>query len=142
MRTLFSKTWKSSVQPRKQRKYRYNAPLHLRHKLMAAHLSEDLMKKHGRRSFPVRKGDRVKVLRGKFKGTIGEIEEVDMKKYKVYVKGAEKKRKEGQAIRYPISPSNLIVLTLKLDDAKRKEVLNRAKRTDGSRVLDSPGGRN
>lgn len=92
---------------------------------MAAHLSEELRKKHKRRSFPVRKGDRVKVLRGQFKGTIGEIEEINHTKYKVYVKGAEIDRGEGRKIRYPISPSNVIILTLNLDDKIRKKALER-----------------
>jgi len=125
MKKKFSKSWKSSKQPRKQRKYRANAPLHIRHKLMAAHLSEELRKKHKKRSFPIRKGDKVKVLRGQFKGTIGEIEEVNLKKYKVYIKGAEIDKGEGRKVRYPISPSNLVILTLNLDDKKRKAALER-----------------
>lgn len=123
MRKKWSKSWKSSKQPRKQRKYRYNAPLHIRHKMMAAHLSKELRQKYKKRSMPVRKGDKVKVLRGQFKGKIGEIEEVDMKKYKVYIKGVELKKKEGgRVIRYPISPSNLLILSL-VSDKRREEVL-------------------
>jgi len=121
----FSKKWKSSKQPRKQRKYRANAPLHIRHKMMAAHLSKELREKYKKRSFPVRKGDKVKVLRGQFKGTIGEIERVDMKNYKVYIKGVEMKKKEGQKIQYPVSPSNLMALTLNLEDKKRVKALER-----------------
>jgi len=125
MKKKFSKKWKSSKQPRKQRKYSAKAPLHIRHKLMGAHLSKELRTKYKKRSFPVRKGDKVKVLRGQFKGTIGEIERINMKKYKVYIKGVEKKKKEGQKIQYPIHPSNLIILTLKLDDKKRAKALER-----------------
>ncbi len=127
MKKKFSKSWKSSKQPRKQRKYRANAPLHIRHKLMAAHLSKELRKKHMKRSFPVRKGDKIRVLRGQFKGTIGEIEEINLRKYKVYIKGVEIDKGEGRKIRYPIPPSNLIILTLNLDDKKRKEALEREK---------------
>ncbi len=54
-----------------------------------------------------------------------EIEEVNRDKYKVYVKGAEIDKGEGRKVRYPIAPSNLIVITLNLDDKKRKEALNR-----------------
>lgn len=125
MKKKFSRKWGSSKQPRKQRKYRYNAPLHIRHKLMAAHLSEELRKKHKRRSFPVRKGDKVRILRGQFRGTIGEIEEVNSSKYKVYIRGAEIDKGEGRKVRYPISPSNLVILTLNLDDTKRKKALER-----------------
>lgn len=125
MKKKFSKKWKSSKQPRKQRKYRAKAPLHLRHKLMAAHLSKELRTKYKKRAIPVRKGDKVKVFRGQYRGTIGEIEKVDMKKYKIYVKGVEKKKKEGQKIQYPINPSNVLILTLKLDDKRRAKALER-----------------
>ena len=125
MKKKFSKQWKSSKQPRKQRKYRAKAPLHLRHKMMAAHLSKDLRTKYKKRSFPVRKGDKVKVLRGNFKGKIGKIEEIDRKDYKVFVQGVEKKKKEGQKIKYPINPSNLIIITLDTGDKKRVKALER-----------------
>ncbi len=125
MKKKFSKSWKSSKQPRKQRKYRHNAPLHIRHKLMAAHLSKELRTKHKKRSFPVKKGDKVKVMRGQFEGTIGEISKVDMKNYKVNVAGAETKKKDGKKIQYPIHPSNLMIITLKLDDKKRVKALER-----------------
>ena len=32
MKSIFSKSWVSSKQPRKQRKYRYNAPDHIKKK--------------------------------------------------------------------------------------------------------------
>ncbi|MCX6748284.1 MAG: 60S ribosomal protein L26, partial [Candidatus Pacearchaeota archaeon] len=50
MKSKFSVNWLGSSQARKQRKYRANAPLHLRHKLMNANLSKDLRKKLGKRS--------------------------------------------------------------------------------------------
>jgi len=122
----FSPHWKSSVRPGKQRKYRAKAPLHVRHKMMAAHLSKELRQKHKKRSFPIRKGDKVKVLRGQFTGVIGEVEKVDMKNYKVYVKGAEFKAKAGAPPRrYPIHPSKTMIITLNLDDKMRAKALER-----------------
>lgn len=125
MKSRWFSGWLRSKQPRKQRKYTYNAPLHKRRKLMSAHLSSELKKKHGRNSFPVRKGDRVKILRGQYKGTIAEIEKVDLKKYRIFVKGVEHKKTEGRTSYYPIHPSNVTILTLKLDDSKRKNSLSR-----------------
>ena len=69
---LWSKVWKSSSQPRKQRKYLHNSPLHVKHKLMAAPLSKDLKKEHGVRSVPVRSGDTVTIRAGQFKGKTGK----------------------------------------------------------------------
>ncbi len=45
MKKKFSTSWKASRQIRKQRKYRENAPLHLRNKFMTANLSKELRKK-------------------------------------------------------------------------------------------------
>ena len=44
MKSVFSKTWVRSKQPRKQRKYVANAPLHIKGKMVRAHLSKDLQK--------------------------------------------------------------------------------------------------
>ena len=70
-----------SKKPRKQRKFLKLAPLHIRRKMIAAHLSKELREKYKRRSIPVRKGDEVKIMRGEFKGMIGKIVKVDTKKY-------------------------------------------------------------
>jgi len=115
----FSKKWKSSKKPSKQRKYIYNAPIHIRRKLLAAHLSKELREKYKRRSLPVRKGDKVKVMRGKFRGTIGSIERVDMKKYRIYVDNVWIKKKDGSKVKVPIHPSNLMIVELNLSDKRR-----------------------
>jgi len=122
----FSRSWKSSVRPAKQRKYVAKAPLHTRHKLMAAHLTKELRLKYKKRSFPVRRGDKVKIMAGKFRGVIGEIERVDAKKYRVFVKGAEIQKKEGAPkIFRGVHPSKLQIITLNLDDKKRAKALER-----------------
>lgn len=125
MKTKWSRSWIRSKQPRKQRKYRYHAPLHVRHKLISAHLSPELREKYKKRSFPLRKGDKVKVMRGKFKGTIGTVERILLKKLKVYVDGVAIEKKDGSKVKYPLDPSNLMILELKLDDKKREEALMR-----------------
>jgi large subunit ribosomal protein L24 len=127
MKSKWSKKWRASKQPRKQRKYRFNAPLHIRHRMMSAPLSKDLRKKHSARNIPLAKKDKVKILRGKFKGTIGDIEEISLERLKVFVKGAEFKKEEGRAIRYPIDPSNVIIIELNLSDKERKNALEKNK---------------
>jgi len=122
----FSKSWKSSVRPAKQKKYLAKAPLHIRHKLMAAHLIKELRLKYKKRSFPVRKGDKVKITHGKFKSVIGEIEKIDLRRYRVFVKGAEIKKKEGAPkIFRGIHPSKLQIISLNLDDKERIKALER-----------------
>ena len=78
MKTKFSNAWKASTQPRKQRKYRHNAPLHVRGHFLHTHLSTDLRDKHKTRSLRLRTGDEVKVLRGQFKGKTGKVTAVDV----------------------------------------------------------------
>jgi large subunit ribosomal protein L24 len=123
----WSKSWKSSKKPRKQRKYRLNAPLHIRKRFLAAHLSSELRKKRNRRSMAVVVGDKVKILRGQFKGTAAKVEEVDTKASKLYIAGIEMSKKDGSKTRYPVEPSNVIITELNLDDKKRNQILARKK---------------
>jgi len=125
MRTKFSNKWKASKQPRKQRKYVYNAPLHTRNKLMSAHLSEELIKKYKRRNFPVKKGDNVMIMRGQFRGKTGNVNSVNYKKIKVYIDGAEMMKKDGTKAFYPIHPSNIMIKELDLKDKERRKAIER-----------------
>jgi len=124
-KTKFSETWKRSKQPRKQRKYRFNAPLHTKNKFLSSHLSKELKEKYNRRNITTRKEDKVKVLRGQFKGKIGKIERVDLKKTKVYITGMELIKKDGTKVLYPIHPSNILITELNLDDKRRIKTLAR-----------------
>jgi large subunit ribosomal protein L24 len=125
MKKFWSKEWKSSTQPRKQRKYRYNAPLHIKRKFLSAHLSKELKKKYGKKSFPVRKGDEVEVMRGSHKKKKGRINRVDVQNSKVYVDGITTKKVEGTDIATAVDPSNLMITDLDLKDKKRIEALKR-----------------
>ncbi|MCX8146984.1 MAG: 50S ribosomal protein L24 [Candidatus Woesearchaeota archaeon] len=123
----FSKSWKSSKNPRKQRKYRRNAPLHIRHRMVSAHLSKELRQKYGRRSFPLRKGDKVKVMVGKFRGQTGTIDRIDLKELKVYISGIEIIKKDGTKIVPKVDPSNLMITDFNLSDKKRELSLKKEK---------------
>ncbi len=125
VKTSFAKTWKGSTSPGKQRKFRYNAPLHVRQKLMGTHLSPELRKKYGLRSIQVKKGDKVKIMRGKFRKKEGKVDLVNIKLEKVYVNGIEQIKKEGAKIGIPLNPSNLMIMELDLKDRKRKSKLER-----------------
>lgn len=115
----------TSHKPSKQRKYLYNAPLHHRAKIMSAPLSEELRNKYGIRSLPVRKGDRVKVVRGDHKGIEGEVVAVDRKRYRIAIKGIVRKRAGGTEVPFPIHPSKVVITKLYLKDDARKSVLER-----------------
>ncbi|MDP3027368.1 MAG: 50S ribosomal protein L24 [Nanoarchaeota archaeon] len=124
MKRQFSKHWKASRQPRKQVKYRANAPLHIKHKFMSANLDKDLRKKYGKRNFPLRKGDSVKILRGEFKKKTGKVGLVDLKKLRVAIESLQKTKKDGSKINVWFDPSNLQIKELNLDDKKRLNSIN------------------
>ncbi len=132
---LFSRFWKSSKKPRKQRKYRLNAPLHIRKRMLKAHLSKQLRKKYNRRSFSVRTGDKVRITRGKYKGKQGSVESVDLKRLKITVSGVEITKNDGSKVHPLIDPSNVEILEFKVEDKMRKQALERSKKKNGKKTL-------
>ena len=113
--------------PRKQRKRLYNAPAHVRHKLMAAPLSKELVASKGIKTLPVRKGDTVHIQRGDHKGFEGKISRVDLKNYRIYIEGLTREKVDGTNIFVPVHPSKVMIRNLSLDDKRRKAVIARKK---------------
>jgi len=120
MKKIFSTSWKASRQTRKQRKYRANAPLHIKHKFLSANLSKGLRKKFGARNTEIRKGDNVKVMRGEFKKKTGKIASVDIKKTRVAIEGMQRKKKDGTKVNVYFHPSNLQIQEIKEDKLRLK----------------------
>ena len=116
-----------SIQPRKQRKMRYNAPIHRRRKMIASHLAEELMLKYNKRSVTVKKGDTVKIIRGGLKGHIGKVASVDTKKMKITVEGATIAKADKSQVARPIDPSNVIITHLDLSDPWRSKKIGEGK---------------
>jgi large subunit ribosomal protein L24 len=123
MKTKFSKTWISSIQPRKQRKYRFNAPLDIKRTFLSMNLSKELRTKYNIRSIKPRTGDKVKVMRGTYKSKSGPIEKIDIKNTKIYVSKVELTKKDGSKSKVPMHPSNLQIIDLNLTDKLRKAKL-------------------
>ena len=121
----FSIKWKSSKKPKKQKKYRLNAPLHIKRKFVHAHLSKELMKKYKKRSVGIRTGDKVMIMRGAFKKREGKVEEVELKRTKIYISGVEVTKKDGTKAKIPIEPSNLMITELNTDDKIRQKIIER-----------------
>ncbi len=113
--------------PGKQRKRLFNAPAHLRHKLMAAPLSNELAASRGAKTLPVRKGDTVRIQRGDNKGFEGKVSRVDTKIYRIFIEGFTREKVDGTNIFLPIHPSKVQIRTLNLDDKWRKGILDRKK---------------
>lgn len=118
MKQTFSNHWNSSTQPRKQRKYRFNAPLHVKSTFLGTNLSKDLRAKYGTRSLRVRTGDTVKIARGQFAGRSGKVDHVDTVRTRVYVNGIDQAKRDGTRRLYPLNPSNLMITSV-ADDKRR-----------------------
>lgn len=125
MRKTFSTHWQASRQIRKQRKYRANAPLHIRHRFLSAMLSKDLKKKYRKNAFPLRKGDSVVVMRGKFNKKDGKIKVINLKRLRVKIEGLYITKKDGTNVDVSFDPSKLMIKELNLEDKERIAALTR-----------------
>jgi large subunit ribosomal protein L24 len=121
MRTAWAKKWNASKQPRKQRKYRHNAPMHTKVKLLHAHLSKDLHKKYGKSSLGIRTGDKVKVLVGDAKGKEVKVSSVDVKKMSVFLESIDRTKMDGSKAMIQFQASNLMITALGKEDKRIKK---------------------
>jgi large subunit ribosomal protein L24 len=119
MKQKFSKSWKSSKQPRKQVKYTSNAPLHIKRKFLSSTLDKSLRTQYKLRSIGLRKGDEIKIMRGSFKGKQGKIGKIDIKNSKVQVEGVQRAKAGGEKVQTWFHPSNLKIIQLETTDPRR-----------------------
>ena len=122
----------SSIQPRKQRLARYTAPYHRRHREMSAPIDRGLRERQLSRGFmypramPVRKGDRVMIVRGEGKSkSATKIAKIDRKARKVYVEGFTYFKSDGTELQRPIDASNLVIINPDWSDIRRRNLLTR-----------------
>ena len=122
----------SSKQPRKQRLARYTAPYHRRHQEMASPIDKGLRERQLARGFmypramPVKKGDRVMIVRGEGKSkSATAVSLVDRKARKVYVEGFTYFKSDGTELQRPIDASNLVIINPDWSDIRRRKILNR-----------------
>ena len=107
------------------------ASLHEKQKLVSAHLSKDLRKKMKKRSVPVRKGDRIAVLRGKFKKKEGLVLRVNLGSLKIFVEGILLKKQGGKEKPAQIEPSNVVITQL----VERKQRSKKEKVSKGEKKV-------
>ena len=113
-----------SNQPRKQRKARYTAPLHIKQKYMGALLSKDLRDKYSCRTVNVIVGDTVKLMRGDHAGTSGIVEAISLKHGTIVIEGVKDSKADGTEVAMTVYPSNVIITTLEMKDKHRKDIIN------------------
>jgi len=119
-------TTTNSTKARKQRKARANAPLHMKRRMVAAHLDSALMREYNVRSLTVRKGDTVKVLRGGegIKGVESKVAKVDLSECKLIIENVTVAKADGTLTQRAVDPSNVVITKLDLSDPWRKEKLD------------------
>ncbi|MFH1240519.1 MAG: 50S ribosomal protein L24 [Candidatus Diapherotrites archaeon] len=108
-----------SSKPRKQRKALYTRTVHKKQNDLAGHLSKELRKELKQRSIPLRKEDKVKIMRGSHKAREGKIIDVNYTKGFVYIEKVIRKKADGTEVPVPVRASNVMVVGLYRDDDRR-----------------------
>merc|ERR1712142_1316189 len=112
---------------RKNRKRHFNAPSHIRRKIMSSPLSKELRQKYNVRSMPIRKDDEVQVVRGHYEGQqIGKVVSVYRKKFCIYIERIQREKANGASVYVGIHPSKVCVVKLKMDKDRKKIIERRA----------------
>jgi large subunit ribosomal protein L24 len=115
-----------SSKPRKQRLFRYTAPLHVRQHFLHVHLDKKLKDKFQikKRSVQVSKGDSVKVMTGSNKGKEGKVMSVSLRSGRILIDTIKRKNAKGKELHIPIYASNVYITELSLEDKMRAAKLN------------------
>ncbi|KAL4829759.1 hypothetical protein H8958_008583 [Nasalis larvatus] len=104
----------------KNHKRHFNAPSHIRRKIMSSPLSKELRQKYNVRSMPIRKDDEVQVQ-------IGKVVQVYRKKYVIYIERVQREKANGTTVHVGIHPSKAVITRLKLDKDHKKILEQKAK---------------
>jgi len=110
-----------NAKPSAQRKAIFQSEGQGLRKLLSVPLSEELRKTQGRRSYPVRKGDTVKIVRGDFAGVEGKVNDVDTRRQRLFVEGVSREMTSGNSTNVSVHSSKVVITKLNLDDKWRSE---------------------
>ncbi len=121
----------SSSKPRKQRLFRYTAPMHERQKFLHVHVDKALRQKlpTKTRAVQVSRGDTVRVMSGAKRGASGKVTRVNLRTGKLYIDSLKKKDAKGKEFQIPISSSNVYITDLNLTDKRRADKLKLKRET-------------
>ncbi|MCQ2819568.1 MAG: 50S ribosomal protein L24 [archaeon] len=115
-----------SSSKRVQRKKQLGATSSVKRKLMSCHLTKALRTQHKIRSLPIKRGDTVKILKGKAKGKEGKVVQVYRKRNVIYVDKVNRDKQNGQSVFLPIKPSYCVITSPILNKDRNKTIERKA----------------
>ena len=98
-------------------------PKHQRDKMLGAVLDDTLRNQYGRKNIRVVKGDSIRVVRGEYRGVEGKVEKVNTENSTFHIEGIQREKIRGGQVKVPIHSSNVMVISLNLDDDYRSSKL-------------------
>lgn len=107
-------------------------PKHRRDKMIGAVLEDSLRKQYGRKNIRVVKGDSVRVMRGEYKGVEGKVEKVNTEQAIFHIEGIQREKIRGGQVKVPINSSNVMVISLNLDDDYRSRKIQGAPKDESA----------
>ena len=107
-------------------------PKHQRDKMVGAVLEDSLRKQYGRKNIRVIKGDSVRVMRGEYKGVEGKVEKLNTEQATFHIEGIQREKIRGGQVKVPIHSSNVMVISLNLNDNYRSRKLQEATKSESA----------
>lgn len=110
-----------SSKPRYQRRFRFNAPMHVRQHFLHAHIDKGVRSKLkiSKRSIQIARGDTVKVMTGEQKGKTGKVTHVNLRSGRITIDSLSRKSMKGKEVALQIAVSNVYITELNLSDKIR-----------------------
>jgi large subunit ribosomal protein L24 len=94
--------------------------------MVGAVMEDSLRNQYGRKNIRVIKGDSIRVMRGEYKGVEGKVEKVNTEQAIFHIEGIQREKIRGGQVKVPIHSSNVMVISLNLDDDYRSAKLQGA----------------
>src|ERR687894_1774124 len=105
-------------------------PKHQRDKMVGAVLEDSLRRQYGRKNIRVIRGDSIRGMRGEYKGVEGKVEKVNTQHATLHIEGIQREKIRGGQVKVPIHSSNVMVISLNLDDKYRSRKLQGATKSE------------
>ena len=107
---------------RAQRKLQLSAPSSIKRRLMSCHLNKTLRDQYK----IIKRGDEVKILKGKSKGKLGKVVQVYRRRNVIYVDKVNREKQNGQSVFLPIRPCHCVIEKLLINKDRTKTIERRA----------------